>query len=105
MEWLEERIPNGVARGEKTGSVLSVTEKLGICIGKVDGRDRMRRRWCRRLDVGGQDGHRELMCAIRFYAARIKLANVCQPSHILLLDNMTFLLCFQLLYTYYIVKC
>ena len=45
MEWLEERIPNGVARGEKTGSVLSVTEKLGICIGKVDGRDRMRRRW------------------------------------------------------------
>ena len=45
------------------------------------------------MDVGEQDGHRELkMCAKRFYAARIKLANVCQPNCILLLDYMTFLL-------------
>ena len=36
------------------------------------------------------------VCVKRFYAARIKLANACQPNRILLLDNMTFLFCFQL---------
>ena len=60
----------------------------------MDGRNMMRRTddWM----WEGRKVIKELNVCKRFYATRIKLANACQPNRILLLDNMTFLLCFQL---------